>query len=500
MMILADSKTLLENGGDSTIAVLFIERAKELSQLLNSASPGLIDSIFRLPMGQFLCHVCDIELSQGAETRDTSLITKRPKLSPRADISREVTPVQRMCCWSRKFLGPFNAEGEVCSEHRMETTMEAKDVSMDIKWKYNLGKCIDASPLIVTYRHADQPAQSYVYIGSHSHNMCCLEWASGAPVWTAVLPDRIESSAAVSRCDRRCFCHIFSHIRTYRCGRYVIVGCYDAGLYFMQAHDGSVFDTVRTGDAVKCSPCVDRADGMVYCGSHDGSLYAIEINASGVGVRWSLPVAAAVSKSAISSAIFASPVISPDGEHVVCVTLSGMIVGCKTRSDRPDIRWSTALPGAVFSTPTFLGRSSRFAIGCTNGSLYVVAEGVIEYSLAVGAPIFAQPTVFVSDRQSYIAFGSHAKTLTIVDSDSGLLRQYLPLDSEVTSTAGTVPLADGSALVVCPSVNGLVTVVHRDAVCQQLQLPGQVFSSPTFMGSSFAVGCRDDHIYRIDLE
>ena len=98
-----------------------------------------------------------------------------------------------------------------------------------ILWKFNTGKCVDASPLLVrrikshevcgtrkinflcslgdsqeaekikTTRAASHE-EVVVYVGSHSHLFVAVELATGREVWRAELEDRVESSACVSVC------------------------------------------------------------------------------------------------------------------------------------------------------------------------------------------------------------------------------------------------------------------------------------------------------------
>lgn len=74
----------------------------------------------------------------------------------------------------------------------------AEKLTLHIRWKSNLGKCVDASPLVVIPA-ADELSTS-VYIGSHSHNVQAIDLFSGKVRWERNLADRIESSACVSKC------------------------------------------------------------------------------------------------------------------------------------------------------------------------------------------------------------------------------------------------------------------------------------------------------------
>ena len=53
-------------------------------------------------------------------------------------------------------------------------------------------------------------------------------------------------------------------------------GCYDGAVYFLCVASGATLWVFETGDAVKSSPAVDPATGLVILGSHDGHLYALD--------------------------------------------------------------------------------------------------------------------------------------------------------------------------------------------------------------------------------
>ncbi|KAI3826872.1 hypothetical protein L1987_00931 [Smallanthus sonchifolius] len=56
----------------------------------------------------------------------------------------------------------------------------------------------------------------------------------------------------------------------------VVVGCYKGKIYFLNSLDGSIGWTFQTGGEVKSQPVVDRQRHLVWCGSYDHSLYALD--------------------------------------------------------------------------------------------------------------------------------------------------------------------------------------------------------------------------------
>jgi len=170
-----------------------------------------------------------------------------------------------------------------------------------VRWRADLGKCVDATPLVVLVSQRRQWSQQqalllhsrshrlqqqqqqpggevkgeareqgdcigptmeegYVVVGSHAHLVQALSLASGACLWRTHLPDRVDSSAALSRC-----------------GRYVVVGCYDGGMYTLCSRTGDVWWRFDTGGQVKSSPAVHQDTGVTYCASHSGLVAALDV-------------------------------------------------------------------------------------------------------------------------------------------------------------------------------------------------------------------------------
>ena len=75
---------------------------------------------------------------------------------------------------------------------------ECSEIGLKQLWKYDTGKCVDASPLIAF----DNFHKTTVYIGSHSHKFCAIDLTRGESKWEITLGDRIESSACLSRCQQ----------------------------------------------------------------------------------------------------------------------------------------------------------------------------------------------------------------------------------------------------------------------------------------------------------
>ena len=78
------------------------------------------------------------------------------------------------------------------------------------RWQFDTKKCVDASPLVVC--NGDH-SSCIVYIGSHSHRFFAVNGNNGVLIWKVELGDRIESSAALSKCGTKIIVGMLDHFR-----------------------------------------------------------------------------------------------------------------------------------------------------------------------------------------------------------------------------------------------------------------------------------------------
>lgn len=104
--------------------------------------------------------------------------------------------------------GGYSAEENLGEAYLGEITPK---LTMHIRWTSDLGKCVDASPLLVV--PIPDKSSALVYIGSHSHVIQAIGLHSGKVKWTRNLADRVESSACISKC-----------------GNFIVVGKYSKSL------------------------------------------------------------------------------------------------------------------------------------------------------------------------------------------------------------------------------------------------------------------------------
>ena len=58
---------------------------------------------------------------------------------------------------------------------------------------------------------------------------------------------------------------------------FILIGCYDGGVYTLSRATGETIWIYKTKSAVKSSPAVDPRTGWIYIGSHDHHFYSLDI-------------------------------------------------------------------------------------------------------------------------------------------------------------------------------------------------------------------------------
>lgn len=81
------------------------------------------------------------------------------------------------------------------SECSKESSSNVLPLDLRVVWSSDTGRCVDASPVLLV-----APERTTVFIGSHSHRLQALNLSDGEVIWERILGDRLESSAAITKC------------------------------------------------------------------------------------------------------------------------------------------------------------------------------------------------------------------------------------------------------------------------------------------------------------
>ncbi|XP_017311545.1 beta-alanine-activating enzyme isoform X3 [Ictalurus punctatus] len=217
-------------------------------------------------------------------------------------------------------------------------TKDRQPLGLQVCWSSDTGRCVDASPVLLV-----GPERTTVFIGSHSHRLQALDQSNGEVVWERVLGDRLESSAAVSKC-----------------GTLVALGCYDGQVYFLSVDSGQTCWVFKTGDAVKSSPAVDSQTGLFIIGSHDGFVYALEPLVKRCVWKYYCG----------GGAVFSSPCVHSCPRRLYSATLRGQLHCLSPDSGKVLWTYSTDVP--FFSSPSC--SDSCVCIGSVNGHISALSH------------------------------------------------------------------------------------------------------------------------------
>ncbi|XP_015281810.1 PREDICTED: acyl-CoA synthetase family member 4 isoform X2 [Gekko japonicus] len=344
----------------------------------------------------------------------------------------------------------------------------AGKLTLDVRWKSDLGKCVDASPLVVV-PVIDQLSAS-VYIGSHSHAIQAVDLYSGKVKWERCLADRIESSACVSLC-----------------GNFIIVGCYNGLVYVLRSSNGEIRWTFVAEDAVKSSAVMDPSTGLVFVGSHDQHVYALDIYKE--ECVWKLHTDA--------GAVFSSPCLNLLPHHLYIATLGGLLLAVNPVTGSPI--WKGVCGKPVFSSPHC--NKDCVCVGCVDGNLYCFSHfGEKVWQFSTNGPIFSSPCLSSFAREVF--FGSHDHFTYCCNREGDLMWKF-----ETTSTVYATPFVfhsrdlEDKTLLAVISTDGRIWILNAKTgvVEGSGKLPGEVFSSPVVWGTKLVVGCRNNYVYCLDL-
>ncbi|XP_036437396.1 beta-alanine-activating enzyme [Colossoma macropomum] len=365
------------------------------------------------------------------------------------------------------------------------TIIDGQPLSLQVLWSSDTGRCVDASPVLLVGSD-----RTTVFIGSHSHRLQALDLTSGEVFWERVLGDRLESSAAVSKC-----------------GALLAVGSYDGQVYFLRVDSGQTWWVFETGDAVKSSPTVDPQTGLFAVGSHDGHVYALE----------PLTKRCVWKHHCESGAVFSSPFVHSSPRRLYAATLGGQLHSLCP--DSGELLWKYSSDVPFFSSPSC--SDSCVCIGSVNGDISALShEGKVLWNFRTAGPVFSSPCLApvppTTSRKTgcgaydsgespsqAVVCGSHDCFVYGLNTFDGSLLWRFQTTGKVYSSPFVF---DGTAwgirtLVVVASTDGTVWVLdgEQGTLKASLSLPGELFSSPVVWGHKIVVGCRNDYVYCLEL-
>ena len=431
------NSNFIHDGGDSHLAILFAEELSFQSDLL-------IEIILNGTFGELI----------NAKNHQNAFSTVINSRSKKIKLSNDKNLVNKIAYFRRGIFFNFdNTSSPLFPEFNI---LENKNI--EIQWKIDMKKCIDASPLITN--------NDEIYLGSHSGLFIKAHLQSGRIVWSQQFPHRIESSPILLDQDS------------------VIFGCYDCKIYSCKTSNGEIIWSFETDGIVKASPIIYK-DSLVIVGSYDHYLYCL--NNSGK-LMWKIKYS--------ESSITTTPVIQ--NQTGCSISLNGSVIQFDILNAK--INWQMELKQPVFSSPVI--SENILVVGTATGALNGLnfEDGLTLWTYKVGSSIFssiAQPNPFSNE----IAFGCHDHFIyygKIYKSKFELIWKLVHR-SEVYAT----PVILNNSYLISLSINGQFKLTDLKSGENIIETNDdeihQTFSSPGYINGILVVGSRNNFLYAFKL-
>ncbi|MDG5805548.1 PQQ-binding-like beta-propeller repeat protein [Streptomyces ossamyceticus] len=256
-------------------------------------------------------------------------------------------------------------------------------------------------------------------------------------------------------------------------GGLVYAGSRDGSMYALDAETGKRRWAFGTGNGVYTCPAV--VGGVAYFGSADYHLYAVDVRTG--EQRWQFSAGGEVNSS---------PVVAGGVVYVGCD--DGRLYAVDARSG--DRKWTFAAGGRIRSSP--LVAWNKVYVGSEDSRLHAVdvKTGKPRWSFTTGGDVKSSPAV--ADRIVYA--GSYDGNLYAVNCDTGELRWTF----ETGGGVGSSPAVSGGVVHVGSDDGRLYAV---DALTGRRKwtftIGDVVYSSPTVLGDAVYVGSKNGNLYAV---
>lgn len=362
----------------------------------------------------------------------------------------------------------------------------SQSLSLAFAWKVDLGKCIDASPLVIQ-RETGRSISAWAIVGSHSARIACIDVNSGVTIWHRELDDRIEACAALSVKNE-----------------FIYVGTYSGALYALSVMNGNMQWCFGAGGLIKSTALVIDCYQLVVCGAYNHVLYGLD-SLTGAE-RWSHDM---------RGSVFSTPIfVTGSTNHIFSASTSGYVCSLAVAESKlVNTIWESQLPAPVFASLNVDVSTQLLLVGCADGNIYGLdlLLGTIQWKTPTQKPIFSSPCVYQSGN---MIVGSHDGFLRKIDTASGQLVWSADLSSPIFASPAVVRIEKQDRLACCVATvsgdifflderTGAVTLkVNSNEGTFKEPMPGnlgEIFASPVIIDQYCLVATRSNYLYAFHL-
>jgi outer membrane protein assembly factor BamB len=348
------------------------------------------------------------------------------------------------------------------------------------RWKFKTGSRVTSSPAV---------SAGVVYFGSYDGNIYALDASTGALRWKfksegehRFTAKHLHGSEPAAESMPDPFDMFLSSPTVYQ--GVVYVGSGDGNVYALEANSGALRWSFKTGNVVHASAAV--ANDTVYIGSWDSFFYALDAKTG--NERWRF-------KTGVDPVIF-----NQVGIQSSALVAGGLVYfGCRDANlyaldaQTGAKVWAFGNKGSwVISTPIVMGGVLYFATSDSGLIQAVDAKtGSLRYSLSFHHwPMFSSPAIAGGD----LLIGSHAGTLMAIDLDKHAVAWTYRTDGAVRNAAAYTQKngdPDYGAAFIDNFYDDLIIGVQR------MMSVGSVLSSPVVADGVVYFGSSDGNVYAI---
>jgi outer membrane protein assembly factor BamB/tetratricopeptide (TPR) repeat protein len=372
----------------------------------------------------------------------------------------------------RVWSSPAVADGTVYVGSRDESLYAVDAATGTKQWQFDTDGFVDSSPAV---------ADGTVYVGSRDESLYAVDAAIGERQWQFDTDGFVDSSPAVADGT-------------------VYVGSWDNKLYAVDVATGTEqwqFDTdgfvdseqwqFDTDGFVDSSPAV--ADGTVYVGSSDESLYAVKTAHPELIAQ---TIEAWLRKNQMVVAVGGALGVAGLAGAVYAFFNSNSGYSSDPEPDNLErVQWQFDTSDEVYSSPAVA--DGTVYVGSRDESLYAVdaATDTKQWQFDTSGMVNSSPAV--ADDTVYV--GSYDESLYAVDAATGTKQWQFDTSGEVGSSPA---VADGTVYVGSYDESLYAVDAATGTKQWQFDTSGNVRSSPAVADGTVYVGSHDNSLYAVD--